>query len=296
MKVLFLGESQIRFLSKLYGESGHEVRVQRGRGKLSKLLTLPDLLWADVVYHVYGTDINRLALLRVAKLLRKKIILHWIGTDVLEAAEIFRKEGRVLNAGYPHVDLAVAEHLCQELNKIGIEAKEVPIIPVGLEFEVLPMPENHGVLSYIPESRQDFYGIDLLRKMARRFPEVPFYVVANTGAQDPADLPNVHYTGLLCWEELRRVYEKCSVLLRYPRHDGLPVMMLEALGMGRQVICRYPFPYVITPEEDSIESIDAALRKILSEPPRVNQEGADYVRREFTKERILQRYREAGVI
>lgn len=296
MKVLFLGESQIRFLSKLYGESGHEVRVQRGRGKLSKLLTLPDLLWADVVYHVYGTDINRLALLRVAKLLRKKIILHWIGTDVLEAAEIFRKEGRVLNAGYPHVDLAVAEHLCQELNQIGIEAKEVPIIPVGLEFEVLPMPENHGVLSYIPESRQDFYGIDLLRKMARRFPEVPFYVVANTGAQDPADLPNVHYTGLLCWEELRRVYEKCSVLLRYPRHDGLPVMVLEAMGLGRQVIHRYPFPYVITPEEDSIESIDAALRKVLSEPPRVNQEGADYVRREFTKERILQRYREAGVI
>ena len=49
-------------------------------------------------------------------------------------------------------------------------------------------------------------------------------------------------------------------------------------------------------EEDSIESIDAALRKVLSEPPRVNQEGADYVRREFTKERILQRYREAGVI
>ena len=79
MKVLFLGESQIRFLSKLYVESGHEVRVQRGRGKLSKLMTLPDLLWADVVYHVYGTDINRLALLRVAKLLRKKIILQfWI--------------------------------------------------------------------------------------------------------------------------------------------------------------------------------------------------------------------------
>lgn len=296
MKVLFLGESQIRFLSKLYGESGHEVRVQRGRGKLSKLLTLPDLLWADVVYHVYGTDINRLALLRVAKLLRKKIILHWIGTDVLEAAEIFRKEGRVLNAGYPHVDLAVAEHLCQELNQIGIEAKEVPIIPVGLEFEVLPMPENHGVLSYIPESRQDFYGIDLLRKMARRFPEVPFYVVANTGAQDPADLPNVHYTGLLCWEELRRVYEKCSVLLRYPRHDGLPVMVLEALGMGRQVICRYPFPFTHTPAGDSPEEIAAELGKILALPPAVNQEGAAYVRKQYNEKNLLRLYQDMGLI
>ena len=296
MKILFLGESQVRFLSRLYEENGHEVRVLRGRGKLNKLLALPDLLWADVVYHVYGADMNRVALLRIAKLLKKKIILHWIGTDVMEAVETFQKEGRVLNADYPHVDLAVAEHLCRELSQIGIAAKEAPIIPVGMKFEVLPMPERHGVLSYIPEFRQNFYGIDLLRQMARRFPEVPFYVVANTGAQDPGDLPNIHYTGFLCWEELKKVYEKCSILLRYPEHDGLPVMVLEALGLGRQVICRYPVPFTHTPAGDSPEEIAAELEKILALPPTVNREGADYVRQQYNEESLLRRYQDMGLI
>lgn len=296
MKILFLGESQIRFLSKLYRENGHEVRVLRGRGKLNKLLAVPDLLWADVVYHVYGADINRVALLRLARLLKKKIILHWIGTDVLEAVETFQKEGRVVNADYPHVDLAVAEHLCRELEQVGIAAKEVPIIPVGMQFEILPMPERHGVLSYIPESRQDFYGIDLLRDMARRFPEVPFYVVANTGSQDPGDLPNLHYTGMLCWEELKKVYEKCSVLLRYPRHDGLPVMILEAMGLGRQVVYRYPFPGAHTPAGDSAEEVAAELQKLFSSPPTVNLEGADYVRQRYNEENLLKAYQDAGLI
>ena len=86
MKVLFLGEDQTRHISKLYQEQGHAVRVIHG-GRLNKLLGLPGLLWADTVYHVFGTDINRVFLLRLAKLLKKKIILHWIGTDVLEAAQ-----------------------------------------------------------------------------------------------------------------------------------------------------------------------------------------------------------------
>lgn len=295
MKVLFLGEDQTRHISKLYQEQGHAVRVIHG-GRLNKLLGLPGLLWADTVYHVYGTDINRVVLLRLAKLLKKKIILHWIGTDVLEAAQIYEKEGRVLNADYPHVDLAVAEHLCRELSQIGIAAKEVPIIPVGMKFEILPIPERHGVLSYIPEFRQEFYGIDLLRQLARRFPEVPFYVVANTGAQDPGDLPNVHYTGLLCWEELKKVYEKCSILLRYPRHDGLPVMLLEAMGLGRQVVYRYPFPGAHTPAGDSPEEVAAVLEKLLSSPPAVNQEGADYVRQRYNEGNLLKAYQDAGLL
>ena len=296
MKILFLGEGSFFFISEIIKEKGHEVRLQRGRSKWDKLLTLPDLLWADTVYHLYGVDLNRVVLLRIAKLLKKKIILHWIGTDVMEATEQYQKDHRILNEQYPHIDLADAEYLRTELEDIGIHAAFVPIVSFDLNYPVQPAPEKHMVLSYIPETREQFYGMEILKELARRHPEVPFCIVANDGKNDSNKLPNIHYMGRVGRQEMAELYGKCSVLFRYPKHDGMSVMVLEAMGLGRQVIYRYPFAHVITPENDSIEAIDAALQKVLSEPPKVNQEGSDYVKREFTKEKISEWYRKAGVI
>ena len=66
------------------------------------------------------------------------------------------------------------------------------------------MPNNHAVLAYIPETREnskyfenvktreDFYNMPLLKAMAKRFPELDFYIVANTGKNDDAKLLNIH--------------------------------------------------------------------------------------------------------
>lgn len=297
MKVLFFGSDFFtKIISEIYQEAGHETRIMGRASLIQKVQAVKDVLWCDEVYLVSGRDLNSVKLLRLAMALKKRIIIHWNGTDVLQATEKFQNNHIVLNAQYPHIDLAGAEHLQTELEDIGIHASYVPIVSFDLNYPVQPAPEKHMVLSYIPEAREQFYGMETLKELAKRHPEVPFCIVANDGKNDSNKLPNIHYMGRVGRQEMAELYRKCSVLFRYPQHDGLAIMKLEAMGLGRQVIHRYPFPYVITPEEDSIESIDAALRKVLSEPPRVNQEGADYVRREFTKERILQRYREAGVI
>lgn len=297
MKVLLFGSDFFtKIISEIYQEAGHETRIMGRASLIQKVQAVKDVLWCDEVYLVSGRDLNSVKLLRLAMALKKRIIIHWTGTDVVHATQQYQKDHVVPNAQYPHIDLAVASHLQQELLEIGIHAAYVPIASQDLNFRVLPAPETHMVLCYLPEGRETFYGIEILKALAKKHPEVPFCILANNGGKDAQKLPNLHYMGTVGRKKMEELFGKCSVLLRYPEHDGLPVMMLEAQGFGRQVIHRYPFPYVITPEEDSIESIDAALRKVLSEPPRVNQEGADYVRREFTKERILQRYREAGVI
>lgn len=297
MKVLFFGSDMfVEIISQIYREAGHETRTMARDSLIYKLFAVRDVLWCDEIYLVSGRDLKSVKLLRLAMALKKRIIIHWTGTDVLQATEKFQKDHIVLNEQYPHIDLADAEHLRTELENIGIHAAFVPIASFDLNFPVLPAPEKHMVLSYIPETREQFYGMEILKELARRHPEVPFCIVANDGKNDSNKLPNIHYMGRVGRQEMAELYGKCSVLFRYPEHDGMPVMVLEAMGLGRQVIHRYPFAHVITPENDSIEAIDAALQKVLSEPPKVNQEGSDYVKREFTKEKISEWYRRAGVI
>lgn len=296
MRVLFFSVDFSQNIAPIFHELGHQIRIAKRESWKQTLTALRDLLWCDTVYLIYGRDLNSVKLLRLAMALKKRMIIHWIGTDVLQATEKFQKDHIVLNSQYPHIDLADADHLRKELENIGIHAAFAPIVAFDLNYPVQPAPEKHMVLSYIPETREQFYGIEILKELAKRHPEVPFCIVANDGKNDPNKLPNIHYMGRVGRQEMAELYGKCSVLFRYPEHDGMPVMVLEAMGLGRQVIHRYPFAHVITPENDSIEAIDAALQKVLSEPPKVNQEGADYVKREFTKEKISEWYQRAGVI
>lgn len=297
MKVLFFGsEFFTEIISELYQEAGHETRIMGRDSLIQKVQAVRDVLWCDEVYLVSGRDLNSVKLLRLAMALKKKFIIHWTGTDVVQATEQYQKNHVVLNAQYPHIDLVDAEWLRQELQEIGIDAAYIPINRQDLNCQVVNPPENHMVLSYIPKHRETFYGMEKLKALAERHPDVPFCILGNDGEYDTRKLPNMHYLGWVGKQEMEEYYRKCSVLIRYPEHDALGGTVLEALGFGRQVIYRYSVPYTITPENDSIEAIDAALQKVLSEPPKVNQEGADYVRQEFTTERILQRYREAGAI
>lgn len=297
MKVLFFGsEMFVEIISQIYREAGHETRTMERDSLIYKLFAVRDVLWCDEIYLVSGRDLKSVKLLRLAMALKKKMIIHWIGTDVLQATEKFQKDHIVLNEQYPHTDLAIADNLQRELLEIGIHAAYVPFVPCDMDFQVQPAPEKHMVLSYIPETREQFYGMEILKELAKRHPEVPFCIVANDGKNDSHKLPNIHYMGRVGRQEMAELYRKCSVLFRYPEHDGLAIMKLEAMGFGRQVIHPYPFPYVITPKDNSMEAIDAALQEILAVPPKVNQEGSDYVRREFSREKIHQWYQKAGVI
>lgn len=297
MKIVFFGSDFFsKFISQIYQEAGHKTRIIERDSLIHKMRALRDVLWCDEVYLVSGKDLNSAKLLRLAVALKKRFVIHWIGTDVIQATERYQKDHIILNAQYPHIDLAVAEHLQEELENIGIHAAYVPIVSFDMDYQVQPAPEEHMVLSYMPETREQFYGIEILKELAKRHPEVPFCIVANDGKNDSHKLPNIHYLGRVDRQEMAELYGKCSVLFRYPEHDGMPVMVLEAMGFGRQVIHRYPFPFVITPENDSIEAIDAALQEILAVSPKVNQDGSDYVKREFTKEKIIERYQRAGVI
>lgn len=245
---------------------------------------------ADVIYSVSGRELNSLYM-RLAELLRKKIIIHWIGTDVLEALS---QPPRKIHSGCTH--LAGSELLREELETIGISSVVIPIVPTNIKFSPLPMPERHAVLVYIPEDREDFYGMPLLKKLAGQFPDITFHIVANSGKNDKSPYPNVSYEGMLDFTAMRVLYAKCSILFRYPQHDGLSMMVLEAMGTGRTVIYKYKFPYAKTPSDDTLPSILKTFEEVLSTPPHLDREAIDYVNSSFSMEKQVLRYKRAGIL
>lgn len=292
MCVIFLGNSQLRHIQKIYQSEGWicDRPSASPRAILRKLMHLKKILKADIVYCVGGSYSNT-SFTRMARRLRKKIVVHWIGTDVLLAMDqpqrkIYRED----------MHLTCAEMLREELQTIGISSVVIPIVPNDLKFSPLPMPDKHAVLAYIPETREEFYGMPLLKKLARQLPDVAFHVVANSGKHDENPCPNVFYEGALNRAAMQAMYEGCSILFRYPQHDGLSMMVLEALGMGRAVIWKYKFPFVKTPSDDTFPSILKTFEEVLNAPPYLDQEASDYINSAFSMEDQVRRYKNAGLL
>ena len=81
-----------------------------------------------------------------------------------------------------------------------------------------------------------------------------------------------------------QIYNKISILIRIPEHDGLSLMLLEALIKGKNVIYCYDFPY--TKKATSFEELDEKFKQIISYNPEPNTKGHDYIMKEYNMEDI----------
>lgn len=296
MKVFIFGSTQVEHIVKIYDFAGHKcVKAKQHEGSISgKIKNLFEIINSNIVYCVGGVDINSHPYIRVARFLKKRIVIHWIGTDVLNAVNSCTKvEKKKYNKC---INLAGSLLLKSELEEIGIKSFIVPIVPTNIKFCPVPMPEKHAILSYIPEKKEKFYGIDKLKDLARNNKEIDFFIVANCGATDEEKLANMHYLGFVNSEKMKELYLQCSILFRYPEHDGLSMMLIEALGLGRSVIYKYEFPYSNTPKDDSIESLQKELDDIVSKKPQLNYEAINYINEEFSMEKQIEKYKNAGII
>lgn len=295
-KIIIFGSTQSKYIKEIFESENWmcDIFSSCARPLYRRYLNFKKLASVSAVYRVGGGDPNTTDM-RVARLLHKRIIIHWIGTDVHTA--IKRKPNRrLLKIYHKYIHLAGSELLRKELQTIGIESTVIPIVPSGIQFSPLPMPEFHEVLAYIPEGREDFYNLSLLKEIAKRFPNIIFHVVANSGKNDKSPLPNLLYEGTLDKADMQNLYARCSILFRYPQHDGLSMMLLEALGTGRTVIYKYKCPFVKTPVEDTLLGVEEIFREVLRTPPKLNQEAIDYVNSEFSMKKQIERYKSLGIL
>lgn len=289
-KILLFGSSQKTHVKKVLEMCGIVCidlgETIYGKGWFQrKLLAIRCIAKCDYIYAVGGGESESIYM-KIARLLHKRTIVHWIGTDVLNAIGMHKQGISISHFDY---SFAGSPHLVKELSEIGIEAKEIPIVPTDISYKILPMPSSHAVLSYIPEGKEDFYGLTKLRELASANSEIPFYIVGNSGT---VPMPhNVVFCGKLNRDEMMMLYKKTTVLIRLPEHDGLSLMLLEALGMGRQVMYTYQFPNTITPIRDNMEDLKKKFEEMITKPPKLNAKGNEYVNMVYSTENISKLYK-----
>lgn len=236
---------------------------------------LPDvdvLMWTSPV----GWAVDR-AFAR-AKRLGKRTIAYWIGTDVYKCLNGIEKLPNLDNID---MHLAVGERLIKELAELGISARN--LFPgTAISNEYANLPQDHAVLVNIPDSRAQFYGYDNIIRLIKDYPNTRFIV---TRSEKPSlyDFSNVDFRGLLPPEEMERVFDEVTIVLRIPEHDSIGASLKDGLAKGKQVICNYDFP--CTHLATTYKELCKQLEMIISKPPILNTEGHDYVMRELSEER-----------
>jgi len=163
----------------------------------------------------------------LTRLRGKHIISHWLGTDVMRyhgKLNPIKKLGIRVRRHLVDLELADSESVQEELRAVGIETKLLRLLPQTIVAEVTALPEQATVLSYWSDERFDFYGGSIFLALAKAFPEVKFLVALASGEGLTGIPANVEFLGLV--DEMSEIYQKCTCLIRIPRHDGLSAMVL----------------------------------------------------------------------
>lgn len=286
MKVFFIGTSQVHRVEKIMQnkistsiESLKENRILRIIENIKRIKE------SDIIYGTFIGLFNKrnIIYLSISKILKKKVICHWIGSDVLEALKHPKKT--VFIQRFIDVNLSGSSLLKKELKTIGIDSEEEHIVLSDISYEVEDMPIEHAILTYLPTNSVKFYGGENIKRLASEFPNIKFYVVANENKNEFKDQKNIINLGKISLKEMEKIYKKISILIRQVEHDGLSLMLLEALAKGKEVIYSYEFPF--TYESKDYESLKIILNKIIKEKPIKNLKGSNFIKENFTTEKYI---------
>lgn len=213
---------------------------------------------------------------RMARFWNVKTIYLWAGSDVWHLIQEEYKANAFQKAD---LHLAAGQHLIDELASFGISSKLL-VVPVPLPTECASMPEKHAVLLSLPDERAEFYGYSTLMKVVKAYPDVPFHVVRSNSPQ-MYDEPNAVFHGIVSQDEMNRIYDEVSIVIRYPDHDGMSFMLIEGLIKGKKLISKHLFPHARL--ATSFEDICLAMDEILDRPPSPDMDGHAFALEYFSQ-------------
>jgi hypothetical protein len=187
-----------------------------------------------------------------------KKIIHWIGTDVLKMrTEIPFVTIQALIKTWDAigvVHLVECEWLQEELAEIGIKTRIVPIPPKKLWSETLPLPEEFVVGVYESQAQdQQMYYYGLMTEVARSMPDVKFYFFGDESRKGQVDKNITHFG----YTDLDKLMPEMSCNLRVSLHDGMPLIPIEFLTAGRNVVTNVPLEGAIKVEPDRKQIVEA---------------------------------------
>jgi hypothetical protein len=243
------------------------------------------LLRADLIYLI-GGDLRRNRFYNLAFLFGKKIIIHWVGSDILEMAQ-WRKQGKRFSS----LLLNKAEHWAEvewtatELADLGVKARVMPLTPTVFPEKVNELPQKLVVLTYLPTDKGPFYGEQEVLGLANQFPEIVFLAAATSSTERNPDWPsNIIPIGWV--NNMSELYREVIALVRLTKHDGLSFMVLEALAQARYVLWSYPLTGAtcISNYEEAAWALDELNKAFNEGRLTLNWSGREYVEKNYSPE------------
>lgn len=235
-----------------------ETRLLRTSSRLEVLTSIITLFSCDVWYSI-GSPVTDRWVHLAARLLRKPRVIHWVGSDIDNLRENPQLRALLLSPRTMH--LAEVAWTAEQLCEFGFNPRIAPLPPRHTDAQCLPLPDRFTVMLYVPRTRTDFYGRPAFERLMQRLAGMNIRYVAVGGGTIAA--PAGEELINLGWKDnLQDVYKDVSMLIRYTPHDGLSLMVLEALSFGRHVTWTQQFPFVRTIRsyadmEDSVRDLHA---------------------------------------
>ncbi|MCC7364602.1 MAG: hypothetical protein IT303_09535 [Dehalococcoidia bacterium] len=263
-----------------------------GRDPRGWLRLIPRVARADLVYLVSSRVDRRSPQAVLARLRRKPMVIHWVGTDVLIGLDAYRAGKASWRLLERATHLCDAPWLAEELAEMGIRAEYLPLPVTGLAEEVDPLPERFRVLLYLPVDAFDreVFDMETLLALPGELPDVEFVLIPSPPETLPGPLPpNLTATGWV--EAMDALYRDVAAVVRLTSHDGTSFMALEAMSRGRYVIWTYPMHGII--EAHGQEAVVAALRDLRDRHGagtlHPNEQGRAFVRAAFEPKELARR-------
>ncbi|MCP4634633.1 MAG: hypothetical protein GY855_17020, partial [candidate division Zixibacteria bacterium] len=139
----------------------------RKKGFLSKISTL---LRFKYIHHLGGTTST--TLIKSCRLLNKKLIIHFIGTDVYNILRAEMKDQHKIKKLYAKVWklAAFGINLIEELKSVNIDNVEHIPFSANLKIpsETNKTPENSAI-TYLPEGSEEFYGWEFVKPLILKY-------------------------------------------------------------------------------------------------------------------------------
>jgi O-antigen/teichoic acid export membrane protein len=194
-------------------------------------------------------------------------VMYWVGTDVLRTLEMLGgglNEIRFRRVAASMSHLAGSENLREELASIGIESRVAwfPGLTLQAPGTVPPLPGEFAVLSYVPDSRPDFYGGPVLIELARALPSIKVRIVGGSGSWAPDAPRNVEFVGWV--DDMASEYRRSTVVVRLVDHDAIGATAIEGLMFGRQVVYSGDLLHCTRVEKGDPAQLIATIASILS--------------------------------
>jgi len=181
--------------------------------------------------------------------------VFWNGSDVSRL--LLKREWQEILKEFPAKHICHTQKLQKELETVGIEAIVKPLFFADVnDYQVSFKPRKRlEVYVNAHKEREDEYGIPMVYQVAKRLPDVDFFVYGVEGV----DTENLKYIGWLDESEADSKMSQHHVCLRLNYHDGFSQLVMKAGLWGHYVISRQEIKGTIQFDDvlDLVEKIRA---------------------------------------